>query len=74
MLKSCTFFRPDKALSRVHSVMQNLSIGDQQANLNYLQGNLTQDSVDVNFLLKTCRSAMFLKIRLSKQLFCVLNC
>ena len=55
MLKSCTFFRPDKALSRVHSLMQNLSIGDQQANLNYLQGNLIQDSVDVNFLLKTCR-------------------
>ena len=55
MLKSCTFFRPDKALSRVYSLMQNLSIGDQQANLNYLQGNLIQDSVDVNFLLKTCR-------------------
>ena len=33
--------------------MQNLSIGDQQANLNYLQGNFIQDSEHVNWLIKT---------------------
>ena len=34
--------------------MQNLSTGDQQANLNCLQGNLTQGSVQGNCPLKTC--------------------
>ena len=33
--------------------MQNLFIGDQQSNLNYLHGNLTQDSIYENCLLKT---------------------
>ena len=28
-MKSCIFHRPDKAFSRVHYLMQNLSIGDQ---------------------------------------------
>ena len=27
-IKSSTFYRPDKVFSRVHSVIQNLSIGD----------------------------------------------
>ena len=35
--------------------MQNLSIGDQQTNLNYQQGNLIQDSVYVKYILKIYR-------------------
>ena len=35
--------------------MQNLSIVGQQANFNYLQGNLTQDSVYGTCLLKSFR-------------------
>ena len=34
--------------------MQNLCIEDQQANLNYLHGDLIQDSGYVNGLLKAC--------------------
>ena len=49
------FYRPDKVLSRVHSLIQNLSTGDQQVNLNYPQGNLIQDIVYVNCLLKAYR-------------------
>ena len=72
-IKSCTFYRPDKLFSRVHFLIQNLFIGDQQANLNYLQGNLIQDSSYVNCLLKTCSQRVPLKITLFKQLFSILN-
>ena len=73
-IKSSTFYRQDKVFYKVHSLIQNLSIGDQQVNLNYPQGNLIQDSIYVNNLLKTCRYKVLLKIRLSKQLLCELNC
>ena len=53
-IMSCSFYRPDKAFSRVHYLIQNVSIGDQQASLNYLQDNLIQDSVYVNCLFKKC--------------------
>ena len=73
-IQSCTFCRPHKLFSRLHSLTQNLSIGDQQANLNYLQRNLIQDRVYGNCLLKTCHERGLLKIRLSKQLFCISSC
>ena len=60
-MKSCIFYRPDKVLSRVHSFIQNLSIGDQQTNLNYPQGNLIQDSVYVNCILKSISLKGFIK-------------
>ena len=44
-IKPCTFYRPDKVFSRMHSLIQNLFIGDQHAKLNFLKGNLIQDSV-----------------------------
>ena len=49
-MKSCTFYRPDKVFSKENS---NAKLGDHQANLNYLQGNLTQDIVYGNCPLKT---------------------
>ena len=36
-INSCTFYRPDKVFSRVHSLIQNLSSRGQVANLNFLQ-------------------------------------
>ena len=36
------------------TLIQNLSIGDEQANLNYLQGNVTQGSVYGSCPLKAC--------------------
>ena len=53
-IKSCTFYRPDKVFSRERSKKKLINC-DQQANLNYLQGNVTQDSVYGNCLLKACR-------------------
>ena len=47
-MKSCIFYRPDQVLSRVRYLMQNLSNGDEQTNLNYPQGNLIQDSAGVD--------------------------
>ena len=47
--------RTDKVFSRVHSLILSSSIEDQQANLNYLQGDLIQDSIQANFLLKSFR-------------------
>ena len=73
-IKPCTFYRSDKVFSTVHSLIQNLSIGDQQANLNYLQGNFIQDSEHVNWLIKTCHWRVVLKIGLPKQLFCAMTC
>ena len=45
---------PDKEFSRAHSLIENVSIGDQQANLNYLKGKFIQDSAYINCLLKKC--------------------
>ena len=51
-MKTCIFYRPDKVLSKMHLLIQNLSVRGQQANLNYPQGNLIHGSVYVNCLLK----------------------
>lgn len=50
--------------SRAHFLIQNLTIGDQQKNLSYLQSNLIQESIT---------QVAFQKRWISKQLVCALN-
>ena len=49
-IKSWIFYRPNKVFSGMHSVIKNSSIEDQQTNLKYMQGNLNEHRVYVNFL------------------------
>ena len=62
-ITSNIFDHVHEAFSGAHSLIQNSSIWGQQANLNYLQDNLIQDSVYANCLLKTCRERLLLQIR-----------
>ena len=51
-IKSCTFYTPYKVFSRVHLIIENLSIGDWLTKLNYLLCNLIQGKLYINCLLK----------------------
>lgn len=46
------FYKPKKTSPRVLFLIQNSIIRYQQANVNYLQSNLIQDNMYVNYLLK----------------------